>query len=592
MLEERWERIVSEVNFAFQPIVNPHTGMVFGFEALLRNYQDAGFESIEALFEAAFRERVLYDVDLELRKKVFIKFVDIRKELQTKNCNFTDTVRVFYNLDTRILDMSEYRPGNTKTILNNLGLDQSILCFDISEKHQIKSFTALRNVLTIYKQQGFCVALDNFGIGFSGFELMYHSEPNIIKIDKQYIRNICFDRKRRLYATQMVKMAHIEGAIVIAEGVESEEDLNIIRQIGCDFAQGFLIARPTVKLKELEFVYKVSVFSADSDKKAASSDAGLIQKYLEKRQPLEINMLVKDLLERFKHDNEAVSIPVVDKFSRPVGIIEERKMKKYVYSLYGKEIVQKHPLARYVTNVPIVDMHQSLGEIIQDFTSYNDIDGIIVADGGIYAGYLSARLLLETIHLKNIETAREENPLTKLPGNNAILNYIEQATKDTANYRMLIYMDLDNFKPFNDRFGFKIGDRAILMIAEQLKEYAKKHNAFIGHIGGDDFFIGTSLANENEVQKHQVLVADILQTFSFAVKAFYEKEERKKGSYTAKDRFGEERVFALLEASAAIINLDAGAIIGNDELGEVFSKLKKESKTADSHMAIHFIRKP
>ena len=74
MLEERWDRIVGAVSFAFQPIVNRITGVVFGYEALLRQYQDAGFESIEVLFEAAFRERVLYDVDLALRRKVFKKF--------------------------------------------------------------------------------------------------------------------------------------------------------------------------------------------------------------------------------------------------------------------------------------------------------------------------------------------------------------------------------------------------------------------------------------------------------------------------------------------------------------------------------------
>ena len=135
MLEERWDRIVGAVSFAFQPIVNPNTGVVFGYEALLRQYQDAGFESIEGLFEAAFRERVLYDVDLALRRKVFKKFAELKKELNEKKCTFTDAIRLFYNLDNRILEMSDYRPGNTKGMLQEFGLDQSILCFEISEKH-------------------------------------------------------------------------------------------------------------------------------------------------------------------------------------------------------------------------------------------------------------------------------------------------------------------------------------------------------------------------------------------------------------------------------------------------------------------------
>ncbi len=585
MLEDRWKKIVSLVSFAFQPIVNPNTGVVFGFEALLRQHKDAGFESIEALFDAAFRERVLYDFDLALRRKVFMQFSLLKRELFDKKCTFSDAVRLFYNLDNRILDMSDYRPGNTLGMLQEFGLDQSALCLEISEKHQVKSFSALRNLLTIYKQQGYSVALDDFGVGYSGFELMYHSEPNFIKIDKHYIRDIASDKKRRLYVAQMVRMAHVEGAIVVAEGVESVEELSVISQIGCDLVQGFLIAKPTMKLKDLNFIYDSTIAYQSIETKQSGSDAELLQKYIEPRPPVLNTMLVRDLLERFRDDSEVSSVPVVDKFSKPIGIIEEKKMKKYVYSLYGKEIVQKHPLARYVTSVPIVDIYQSISEITHAFASHEDIDGVIVVKNGEYVGYLSARLLLETIHVKNIESAREENPLTKLPGNNAIQNYIQELLVCDNKCKVMVYVDIDNFKPFNDRFGFKIGDKAILMLAYYLKEFAKKSGAFVGHIGGDDFFVAFGVSFGSQTEQSVEALLEAIGSFIFSSKAFYDKDERKKGCYSAKDRFGEERVFSLLGVSTAIISINESKIVTNEELGEMFGSLKKEAKTSKGHVA-------
>jgi diguanylate cyclase (GGDEF)-like protein len=529
---------------------------------------------------------MLYDVDLEFRKKVLEKFQELRADLLERKCGFSDGIRIFYNVDTRILEMTEYKPGNTKIIMDGMSLELSVLCFEISERRQVKSYSSLRNILTIYKQQGYCVALDDFGVGFSGFELMYHSEPNIIKIDKHYIKGISTDKKKKLYVAQMTKMAHVEGALVVAKGVETEEDLMVVQQLGCDYVQGFLISKPTTKVKELEHAYIFPIKCQVDQNKQSGTDADLLLRNVENREPMLNTTYVRELLKRFKEQEEITTIPVVDKFNRPVGVIEERKMKKYVYSMYGKEIVEKHPLSRYVSSAPIVDVHQSIEDIIQAFATCSDIDGMLLTRNGEYVGYLSARLLVETIHLKNMESAREENPLTKLPGNNSIASFITDGLGKNSHYRLFTYLDLDNFKPFNDRFGFKVGDKAIAMMADLLKDYAKESGAFIGHIGGDDFFAGVVTADKGKIKSAQRDLWELVDSFGFAVKAFYDKDERKKGSYCAKDRFGEDRCFALLGASIAIVKIGIGSNLTQEELGEMFSKLKKESKSIESHVAV------
>lgn len=105
---EYWVECLSRIDFAFQPIVNIHTGVCYGCEALLRNYEEAGFRSIDDFFDQAYRDRALYSVDLCLREKAVKKFSTLKWNRQTK---------LFINLDNRVLDSENYKSGNTVNIL-------------------------------------------------------------------------------------------------------------------------------------------------------------------------------------------------------------------------------------------------------------------------------------------------------------------------------------------------------------------------------------------------------------------------------------------------------------------------------------------
>jgi EAL domain-containing protein (putative c-di-GMP-specific phosphodiesterase class I) len=108
MLSARWLKSLSEVDYAFQPIVSPHTGITFAVEALIRGVDRAGFRSIEAFFDEAHREEVLFEIDLLLRKKAIAKFMTIK---------FHQKIKLFYNYDPRVLEMSDHSYGETEKIL-------------------------------------------------------------------------------------------------------------------------------------------------------------------------------------------------------------------------------------------------------------------------------------------------------------------------------------------------------------------------------------------------------------------------------------------------------------------------------------------
>jgi len=247
MLNKTWIHIIKNIDFAFQPIVDINTNKTVAYEALLRNYKEVGFDSIDNFFDLAYEEKVLHTVDIKLRKKVLKKI---------KNSNLlTDDIKIFYNLDNRIIEMPNYKEGLTTKILDKLNINKELLTFEISEKHKFKSFLEAQAIFSLYQEQGYQIALDDFGTGFSGLKLLYYLDPNHIKIDRFFITDISKDKKKKMFLVNIINIAKSINATVIAEGIETREELDICKEIGCDSVQGYFIQKPTTDFKELKKSY-------------------------------------------------------------------------------------------------------------------------------------------------------------------------------------------------------------------------------------------------------------------------------------------------------------------------------------------------
>ena len=112
-LPQEWQNKLKILDIAFQPILNIHTGKIFAVEALLRNYQEAGFESIFSLFDEAYQKNILYSFDIALRRKTIEKFTKIA---------IYQNIKLFYNLDNRLFEMPDFAQGNTKKILSDYNI--------------------------------------------------------------------------------------------------------------------------------------------------------------------------------------------------------------------------------------------------------------------------------------------------------------------------------------------------------------------------------------------------------------------------------------------------------------------------------------
>jgi EAL domain-containing protein (putative c-di-GMP-specific phosphodiesterase class I) len=302
---EKWNTIIETLDFAFQPIVHTFSGKIYAVEALLRNVEIAtDFHNIQDLFDCAFEDDLLYQVDLQLRKKAILKF---------KQLNI-DNLKLFYNLDNRIIYSKNCPQGQTAQLLKDNGLKKDRICFELSEKGSMIEQNALSSMIYKYKKDSYNIAIDDFGIGVSGLKLLYYSEANYIKLDRFFITNIHNDSKKKLFCSSIIDMAHTMGMKIIAEGVELQEEYYTCKNIGADYIQGFLVQKPTTNISQIERSYKTITQLLKQDRRDEHKNA-IDGTFIENITPIHINTSLHDLFLHFKEEPENTFVPIVDDFN-------------------------------------------------------------------------------------------------------------------------------------------------------------------------------------------------------------------------------------------------------------------------------------
>lgn len=180
--------------------------------------------------------------------------------------------------------------------------------------------------------------------------------------------------------------------------------------------------------------------------------------------------------------------------------------------------------------------------------------------------------LKELEHLYSI--ALDANPITGLPGNNTIANHIKGKLATFAPYTVL-YTDLDNFKPFNDRYGFARGDEVIQFTARILKESVEQideSKRFIGHVGGDDFLLVIPSADCH------LVTAETVRRFDREIIHFYNKQDTLNGCITSTNRQGQRQSFPIMSISIAGVDLSHKRYRTYLEVNDACAELKGKAK--------------
>lgn len=226
----------------FQPIIDLSTGEVYGCESLARWQPDGQ----DYLSPATF---------IPIAEKLTI-FSELSAQLLQKSCAFIASLPSDFSqcLSVNVSGSEIIKPdflGDFTSIIESAGLSKSNIQIEITETSFIENFEQAKLAIEALKNQGFKIALDDFGAGFSSLTYLNEFELDTIKLDRSLIKNIG-ESKNDIIIESIVNMAKRLGISVVAEGVEYVEQRDFLIDLGCDFAQGFFYQKPLTKVDYLK----------------------------------------------------------------------------------------------------------------------------------------------------------------------------------------------------------------------------------------------------------------------------------------------------------------------------------------------------
>ncbi len=222
------------VSSVYEPVVSVASKTVFGYEALARGPEGTEFHSPLALFGAAEREGLIFELDCLCRRTGLAGATGL-----------PSGTRLFLNVRPTAIYDPQFRPDTVIRTLAASNLSPSDVVFEISEQESIGNFGAFREIRDEYRKLGFQFALDDTGAGYASLHALIELEPEFIKVDRALITHLDTDKSKQSLLRALQLVADGIGARIIGEGLDTLEELDMLGQLGIPFGQGWLFGHPT-----------------------------------------------------------------------------------------------------------------------------------------------------------------------------------------------------------------------------------------------------------------------------------------------------------------------------------------------------------
>jgi EAL domain-containing protein (putative c-di-GMP-specific phosphodiesterase class I) len=233
-LEKLQETILTErILMAFQPIVGISDKKILGYEALARGGDVMNLQMAEVLFAAAQEHHLLVELDRLCRRKALLS----SKRLPADAKIFINTLPV------NIRD-PEFQGKHLIKFLEQARVAPGRIVIEITEKLVIENYSLFQDAMTYFTELGMSLAVDDVGAGYSGLETIARLTPAFLKIDMALVRDVHNSTVNQQMVNAIISLGHGIGAKVIAEGIQTEDELRVLESLKVDYGQGFLFGRP------------------------------------------------------------------------------------------------------------------------------------------------------------------------------------------------------------------------------------------------------------------------------------------------------------------------------------------------------------
>ena len=477
----------------------------------------------------------------------------------------------------------------TQTLLAALGAPRAPLIIDVSAAVRACSDADLRGIVAALRRQGLRWAIGQFGDEGTHIRLWTELGPDYMLLDSALTRGIGRSSRRLEVARAAVALGHAMGSTLIATGVAEPGDLVALRDMGVSCAQGPLLvdaAARHVDLPDVAPVAQDALHGPLPDIHSPPTQASM--KTVLRRLPM-INAPAAqwhtsndEAFALFEANPELQALPVVED-GQPVGLIGRLHfMNAYARPQFRESLGGASCRDLANPSPHVIELDAEVHELVSALRVSGPgrlSEGFIVTEHGRYAGLGRADQLLHAVTDLRIEAARHANPLTFLPGNIPISIHIEQLLIDNTPF-VACYGDLNNFKAFNDHYGYWRGDEMIRLLARIAVRNAEPTRDFVGHIGGDDFLV---LFQSHDWKQRCLRMID---QFESAAMRLYDDSELEAGGIEGEDRHGVLRFFGFTTLSIGALLVAPGDFEDAQDVANAAAQAKHEAKLGATALII------
>ena len=567
MMEEL-ARIMEEraMETLFHEVVDRRERGIFGYEALVRGPSGSPLHLPLNLFAAASafgRARELELLCIEAALEAFVS-----RGLSG---------HLFLNASPATFLHFRDEVDYLREAMGRWGVKPADVILELTEQSVMRDYESMRDAVIGIRDLGCRIAMDDMGAGYSSVRTWSELRPDFVKLSHDFVSHIDMDPLKAEFLRSIIDIARAGQSAVIAEGVETAGECRELADLGVEYLQGFYFSEPAARPPAADPA-RIECFLADPEQHEFETPDGVLAgRLLQPVSPVAASESVRELLRIFSENEERTSIPVVES-GHPVGIVRRARLFLILSKPLHMEVYGRKPVSAVMETDPLcVDVGLRLEQVSHLLTAHSKLrleHEFILTREGRYEGMARTMDLLKRLTEQQVRRARSANPLTSLPGNESIDQHINALLRAGSGFTAC-YVDLDNFKPFNDFYGYARGDEVLMHMAQLLTRYASPVSDFVGHIGGDDF---VAVFRSNDWQDR---VRSLVRDFDKEIPSYYAEEHRLARGITATDRYGIERHFPLLTMTVAAVASDARAFADADAVAAELSRVKQSAKTAE-----------
>lgn len=554
----------------YQPIVHVESGEIFAFEGLVRGPAGGPLEAPRELFSVAERHGRLADLEWLCLEVVTRRFLELGLPQ-----------RLFLNVSPDTVAVADREERVLLDAMRRLGEGFGRVTIELTEHRQARDPARFRRAVELLRELGFGVALDDLGEGFSSLRLWSELRPEFVKVDMHFVQGVHHDPLRFHFMQALQQIGLNCGSALVAEGIEDVADLKVIRDLGVQYVQGYLIARPSAqpsarvdeRLLQALDPRSIAVYPQLG---SLASRRVTVNRLMNPVTPVAPSVHNDAVLERFEADPALLAVPVVDD-GRPVGMINRFSFIDGFARLYRRELYGRRPCTALMNPKPLIvecdtSIHD-LSRILMNADQRHLAEGFIVVARGYYLGCGTGQGVIREVARLQLEAARYANPLTFLPGNVPIDEHVDRLLDARVPF-VACYCDLNHFKPYNDAYGYARGDELIRFTARVLAEAVRGNDDFVGHIGGDDFML--LLQSED----WEARCRGVLERFGKGVAQFIEAADLARGALDGEDRQGQPVEFPLVSLAMGALRVRPGEYSSHLAIAAAAAEAKRQAKRA------------